>query len=193
MNVESLNKYYSRETWMTLLISGASLAIHFGTWIASLNMTSLAHSFVLVSCSPLIVIIYMKIIGKSVSWLEIIATFIGFVGLAVMTIDLYTGSDNSVTVLGDILAFVGAIAFVIYIMAGKKLRSWLPIFPYSLPVTFIGAIILLIATNIFEDISWVTFDSNAVFGFFNPIGPYFAFLYVLAIVLGPGKYLIDLF
>ncbi len=46
-----------RRDWGLLLVSGFVLAIHFHTWISSLAMTSVAASVVLVSVSPLFVVL----------------------------------------------------------------------------------------------------------------------------------------
>ena len=47
------------------------------------------------------------------------------------------------TVLGDALAFGGAVFVVGYIVVGRMLRTWLPIFLYAYPVTLIAAVLLL--------------------------------------------------
>ena len=41
--------------------------------------------------------------------------------------------DQTVTVLGDALAFGGAVFVVGYIVVGRVLRTWMPIFLYAFP------------------------------------------------------------
>ena len=47
------------------------------------------------------------------------------------------------TLWGDFLAFSGAITVVGYIVAGRILREWMPVFVYAVPVTLLGAILLI--------------------------------------------------
>ena len=47
-------------------------------------------------------------------------------------------------------SILGAIFVVGYIVSGRVLRKWMPIFIYAFPVTLIGAIILIPASYFFE-------------------------------------------
>ena len=48
-------KFLTRKEVMFTILSGAFLALHFATWISSLNYTSVASSVVLVQTSPIFV------------------------------------------------------------------------------------------------------------------------------------------
>ena len=186
------------ELLVMLNVPGMALALHFALWNASLGLTSLSHSFVLVSCYPLIMVAWMimeqkwnerkpineRKIVACVSRREVLFTIIGFVGIVIMMVDV--NSDNSISFIGDFCAFAGAVALVVYMIAGQKLRKWMPAFVYSFPVTAIAAFWLLIGAACFEDILWTGMDPNAVMGLFNSEGPYYAFYFILAVVVGPG-------
>ena len=58
--------------------------------------------------------------------------------------------DHTVTLWGDTLAFMGAVFVVGYLVSGRILRKWMPIFLYAFPVTLIGALLLIPASYAVE-------------------------------------------
>jgi drug/metabolite transporter (DMT)-like permease len=108
--------------WALLLASGLFLGLHFATWIASLALTSVASSVVLVSMGPVFV-------GLG-SWLFLrerpsLALGAGIVLAAAGSViissgDLGQGKDQ---LLGDLLALTGAVMVAGYFMIGRKVRA----------------------------------------------------------------------
>ena len=89
---------------------------------------------------------------------ETIGAIICFVGAGVTLLDAGSDQgDQTVSVLGDILAFGGAVFVVGYIVIGRILRTWMPIFVYAFPVTLIGGLLLL-------PCSWLLEPNFAEFG-----------------------------
>ena len=110
---------------------------------------------------------------------ETYGAIICFIGAAITLLD--TGQeqgDQTVTLLGDALAFGGAVFVVGYIVVGRILRTWLPIFLYAFPVTLIGALLLLPISWLFE----TSFASFGVFGWTD--GEFFVWFLLLALVAG---------
>jgi len=134
-----------------ILASGICLAIHFGSWIWSIDHTSLPHSLLFVTAHPLVIVVgqfflrLCKLVPKFPTIREVIGSILGFLGLAVSILDVQS-EGSQVTILGDMAAFLGAIAIIGYLFAGRHLRPWMPLFLYALPVTFISAITLSIAS-----------------------------------------------
>lgn len=124
-----------------LLAAGLLLGLHFLTWIASLQMTSVASSVVLVSTHPLWVAAWEAIVGhrrvRAQDWAGIATALAGTAILAVA--DARTGSD----LRGDLLALVGAVAFAGYLLVGRRLRATLPTLPYAATVYGVAAVALL--------------------------------------------------
>lgn len=60
-------------------------------------------------------------------------SILGFVGLAITVLDS-TRPGSTASVLGDFLAFLGAVAVIGYLLAGRNLRGWMPLFLYAFPV-----------------------------------------------------------
>ena len=131
-----------------LLGSAVCLWIHFGTWVWSLDHTSLTHSLLFVTAHPLVIVVGATLLGHRVARRSIAGAAIGFLGAAVT---LVGGSgDGQVTMIGDLAAFVGAVAIVGYLIAGRELREWMPLFLYAFPVTFVASILLLLTSLAFE-------------------------------------------
>jgi drug/metabolite transporter (DMT)-like permease len=114
--------------------AGAMLALHFWTWNASIGLTTVAASVVLVNLQPAIVAIL------SVTWLkepptrrQWIGISIAMVGAMVIALPDFTGAASVFTsraLLGDLLAFLGAITAAIYFVIGRRLRATLDLWPY---------------------------------------------------------------
>ena len=115
-----------------------ALAVHFGAWVWSLDLTSLTHSLLFVTAHPLVIVLGLMIFVRKPNKLESSGAIIGFIGACVTLLDV--SSDGSVSILGDMLAFAGAIAVVGYIVVGRILRPWMPLFLYATPVTALSLI-----------------------------------------------------
>ena len=125
-------------------VSSVSLFIHFWAWILSLEHTSVASSVVLVTTSPLIVAVASRALFAEPLYRHTLAGIaVGVVGGVVLVAgDAGDGSE----LFGDILAFVGAVAIVGYMLAGRRLRRHVPAFTYNAVVYTCTAVLLLTAT-----------------------------------------------
>lgn len=127
-----------------VLASGALLAIHFGSWIASLSFTSTAASVALVATNPMFAAGLGTLLGDRVSRREIGGIAIAACGCAVLAGgDWQAGGD---ALIGDGLALVGAASAAGYLVVGRRLRASVPLFPYLGAVNGIAAVVLAIAT-----------------------------------------------
>ena len=110
-----------RDLWAGVA-AGVALGVHFGTWIASLDYTSVAASVVLVSTTPVFVAVAAYLLlGERTSVLSL-----GGIGLAILgtTVIAGGGSDTGNTaILGNALALVGAVAMAVYVLIGRSLRT----------------------------------------------------------------------
>ncbi|MGY8754185.1 MAG: DMT family transporter [Candidatus Poseidoniales archaeon] len=176
MELNAKKRMFEKKTLAILLASGFALAAHFATWVASLDHTTLAHSLLFVTSHPLIVLFGLAIWVRKPSKLETIGAIIGLSGAFIALLDIK--GDGDVTLLGDSLAFIGGITVVGYIVAGKILRQWMPVFVYAVPVTLIGAIILI-------PFSYLMGESTAAFGWVeSDLLGWFVLLAFLAGIVG---------
>ena len=177
--------YSTSRTWRLLVLSGLALAAHFGTWVASLDATSLTHSLLFVTAHPLVIVLGMAALAPVLSNVrqplrrETWGAVLCFFGAGVTLLDAGSSQgDQTVTVWGDALAFSGAVFVVGYIVVGRVLRTWMPIFLYAFPVTLIAAVLLVPA-------SWALEPDFATFGVFGWTDPaFFGWFLLLACLAG---------
>lgn len=126
------------------VMSGVFLALHFVTWFASLNYTTVASSTVLVTTQPIFVVIGSYIFFKEK--IPLMALVGGAIALAGgMYIGLSDFTADGKALLGDALALAGAIAVSGYFLFGRFLRKNLSLLPYVLLVYGSGSVVLFIS------------------------------------------------
>lgn len=144
------DKMRAGKTWGILLGSGFALGVHFAAWVASLDMTSLAHSLLFVTTSPLLILVENAIFRRHrPTNMETAGVLIGLVGAGITLLDIR--DDKEVTAKGDALAFLGAVAIVFHIECGRTLRTWMPTTVYAFPVTLIAAVFLALFALVFDE------------------------------------------
>lgn len=130
--------------WRLAGLSGLFLAVHFATWISSLEYTSVASSVVLVSTSPLWVALagwlFLDETLPPRTWAGLSLAVVG--GLVVGLGDRRAGGASAPW-LGNALALAGALAAAGYWLIGRRLRRTLSLIPYVALVYGAAAGILL--------------------------------------------------
>jgi drug/metabolite transporter (DMT)-like permease len=148
--------------WLFSLSAGFFLAVHFVFWVTSLEYTSIASSVLLVSTTPIWVILISSILFKErinkIFFLGLVCALSG--SMIVSLSDVCSWNKFTVTcpqiselvqgkaILGDVLALLGAWAASGYLIIGKKVRSKLPLLPYVFIVYSVAAILLTIISLI---------------------------------------------
>lgn len=121
---------------MVALVAGAMLALHFWSWNASVDLTTVAASVVLVNTQPVIVgllsLLWLREPPSPRQWIGILVAMVG--ALVVAWPDLVAsgaaGAMGSRALLGDLLALVGAATASVYFVSGRRLRATLDLWPY---------------------------------------------------------------
>lgn len=124
--------------WAGLSLVGVVLAVHFASWVASLDLTTVAASVVLVTIHPVIVgLASARLFGERLpggAWVGVAIAFLGASGVAfsdwLRTPDKFAPGP----LLGDLLALVGALAAAAYFLAGRGFRKRLSLLAYVVPV-----------------------------------------------------------
>jgi len=123
--------------------AGLCLAAHFGFWVSSLSMTSVASSTAIVSLQVLWVVGYDLSRGAGVSSRVVVGVVIATAGAVVVGgIDL---SLSPRALAGDVLALVGGIAVAAYAVIGGRVRQQLSTVTYTLVCYGTCAVVLLVA------------------------------------------------
>lgn len=112
--------------------AGAFLAVHFWSWIASLGMTTVAASVLLVNLHPVAMIAGSALwLGERPTKRQVLGTAIGLSGAAIVAWgDLGLEGWGSRVIVGDALALVGALTVSFYYLSARRLRAKLDLWPY---------------------------------------------------------------
>lgn len=154
--LRSLNK----QALLLAFLSGAFLALHFATWITSLEYTSVASSVIFVDSTPIWVALLSPFLLKEklspLAWGGIAFAFLGGIVVALSdTCQLafpqlwcpdFASFLAGKASIGNFLALVGAWAAAAYLMIGRHLRAKLSLTAYIFIVYSSAAVILLIIT-----------------------------------------------
>jgi drug/metabolite transporter (DMT)-like permease len=145
-----------RRDLMLGLLSGLFLAVHFATWITSLEFTSVASSVVIVTTTPLWVallspLVLRERIGRAVA-MGLVLSLAGGIIVALNEVCTMAGGQvtctgavaQSTAGLGNLLALLGAFSAAGYLLIGRSLRTKLSLIPYIFLVYGVAAIALII-------------------------------------------------
>lgn len=127
------------------LLSGLFLAIHFGTWISSLEYTSVASSAALVTTNPLWVGLASAVLLRERPAPAALAGIALTVGGSVLIFAADSGgSETTATnpILGNALALVGAISASGYLLVGRALRARISLTAYVWLAYTVAAMLL---------------------------------------------------
>jgi len=157
-----------RQEWMGLSksdlvkggLSGLFLALHFATWITSLELTSVASSVVLVTTTPLWVAIFSPLVLKEpIRRSVLVGLLISIAGGVIVGIGNACGFQQGAftcqaqvfsgqAMLGNFLALFGAWMAAGYMLMGRQLRKKLSTISYTALVYGVAALILLVTVII---------------------------------------------
>lgn len=149
----------TRQEFKLACISGIFLAVHFATWISSLEYTSVASSVVFVSTGPLWVALFSPaLLNEQLSPASIVGLIIAILGGLIIGVSdactwdrgLQCPEFNQIlqgrAMWGNLLALVGAWAVSGYLMIGRKLRATrsVSLIPYIFLVYGLCALALIL-------------------------------------------------
>jgi drug/metabolite transporter (DMT)-like permease len=128
--------------WGMPAVAGAFLAVHFATWITSLELTTVASSVLLVSTTPIFATLGAWLLLKehvqARGWGGVLLAFSGTV--------LVAGGDLSGSSLdGNLLALIGGATAGGYVLAGRRARQVVGILEYAVIAYTVAGIVLFIA------------------------------------------------
>ncbi len=123
--------------------AGLFLALHFATWITSLDYTSVAASTVIVCTTP----VWVALLAPFVTRDALARATVQGIALAVVGAAVIGWGDLGLSrdaILGDLLALAGAVAAAFYVLAGRRLRPRVSLITYTLTVYGSAALWLLL-------------------------------------------------
>jgi len=131
----------SRRELVLLTLAGLALAAHFGLWVASLQRTSVLASVALVTMQPVFVGLGAWIaLAERPSRQVVVGGSIAIAGALILA-SLDLGDRRSL--VGDLLAVLGATMSGVYFVIGRGARSRVSTATYGAVVYSVGALVLL--------------------------------------------------
>lgn len=127
--------------WRTAVVAGLLYGVHFGAWVWSLDLTSVAASVTLVTATPLLLAVLGLATGRDRpegrTWVAL--------GLAAIGVTIIGGADlatSPTALLGDGLAALGAAAMAAYLLVVRRLGA-LEVWSFMGVACAVGAAVLL--------------------------------------------------
>jgi drug/metabolite transporter (DMT)-like permease len=144
--------------------AGAMLALHFWSWNASVHLTTVAASVVLVNMHPPIVallsMLWLHERPRPVQWLGIAVAMLGAAIVAAGDSGrLGGGAAAGRALFGDGLALIGALTVAVYFVAGRRLRRSYSLWPY-VAVVYGAAFIVLVAISAAREVPLTGYSSR---------------------------------
>ena len=159
--IEELRSLERKEV-LWLFLSGFFLSLHFLFWIASLSLTGVTSSVVLVAMTPLFVGLFSIFIMKervpAIFWAGLVLAICG--GIAIGWKDLTT----------DGFRWKGAVAAAGYFLVGSRMRKHLSLVAYVFPVYCFSSIVLILVAAL---------SGTALFGY---AGRTYMYCFLLALM-----------
>lgn len=124
-----------------IVLAGVCLASHFGFWISSLTMTSVASSTAIVSLQVIWVVGYDLVRGVPVARRALLGVLVATVGAVVVS-----GVDLSISgraLAGDGLALLGSLGVAAYAVIGGSIRQRVSTSVYTFGCYGTAAVVLL--------------------------------------------------
>jgi drug/metabolite transporter (DMT)-like permease len=151
-------------------------------FLKGLEYTSPIHAASIMTIIPIVILILSAVILKeNITKLKIIGVAIGLIGALVLTIYGKSGRPGDHVPLGNLLVFLNAISYSVYVILVKKLTAKYHPFSFIKWLFLIGLIILIpFGYDELEAVQWQTFT------------PYISFS-VIFVVVGAtfGTYLLN--
>ncbi|HET7564880.1 MAG TPA: DMT family transporter [Gemmatimonadaceae bacterium] len=137
------------------IVAGVLLALHFWSWNASVELTTVAASVVLVNLQPVVVAvlstIWLKESPNRRQWLGIAIAMVGALVVAGNDLGDVARITGNRALLGDLLALGAGVAAAIYYLAGRRLRQSLDIWPY-VGLVYAACFVTLVGFAVLRDV-----------------------------------------
>jgi len=138
---------YARGDGRKFVLYGLVTALHFLTFVASLNFTSIAHAVTVTYTAPIFVTLFSTLILKERipprKWLGVLVVLLG--------IGVLVGFEPTLTprmLIGDGLALLSAISFGVYSIMGRSQRETYPLLTYTFGIYGIATLWLIPAAAV---------------------------------------------
>ena len=153
------------------ILAGFFLAAHFITWIASVQMTTIANAIFLGSMHPLFGVLVSIVFLKEFPHRRTIPVFVlAFIGMFIIFYaDLY---EQGVALWGDSLAFISAFFFALYLLIARIYKS---------EPDFIKYLIYIYGSAAFFSMGYILLVGNPLWDF-----TFQSWVFIVLLTIGPN-------
>lgn len=142
MNQRNEFKQLTKKEYLLCILSGIFLALHYAAWISSIKLTTVANSTILVSCSPIFVaLLNYFIANERINHNKSIGILLSLAGTIIIAMGSLGDSATNMMV-GNILAFLGAVFIAGYLVIGGIVRQNISAGVYVFVVYSVSTIVL---------------------------------------------------
>jgi drug/metabolite transporter (DMT)-like permease len=179
---------WKRQEWPALLmVALAGVPLNQIFFILGLKHTSVAHSALLIGTTPILVLLLAAFLGqeKITAW-KMIGLLTAFVGIGVL--DYSPAKGSGVTMLGDLYAFLAAVAFALFTVFGKRATETHGSISVN-TLAYAGGALVLVPVTLWEAwgfsfgrVSATAWTSLAYMALFPSLVCYLIFYYALTFI-----------
>ncbi len=139
-------KRLTQRDWLAALASGVFLALHFATWVSSLDYTTVTSSVVLVTTGPIwVALASWLFLREKLSRPIVIGLIVSVAGGIIVGLSDSAGFGLAGSQLwGDFLALAGAWFVAGYLLIGRQLRDRMSLIAYIFIVYGSAAVMLIV-------------------------------------------------
>ncbi|MEO8934006.1 MAG: DMT family transporter [Xanthomarina sp.] len=164
--------------YMTIFFASVfGLALNFLTFFKGLEFTTPIHASVIMTVVPIVVLVLSAFFLKErITSLKTAGIFLGFSGAIVLSIYGKSTQDIDQIPLGNLLIFINAVSYSIYLIIIKKLTNKYHPFTFIRWLFLFGSILVIpFGFNEFSQVAWTSFTPYITFSVaFVVVGATFA-------------------
>jgi len=173
-----------RDFWKLLAFGAVGIGMNQFCFLVGVSKTSVTHASLIIPLTPLLTLLIAAALGQEkITARKVVGLALAFSGILVL--QLSKQPDQSATLLGDFIIFLGILTFAIYIVLGRRATS-----SHSGVVVntfgFVGSAVLLLPFTIwqsrgfdFESVPWFSWVSLFYMAMFSSVVGYLLYYYVL--------------
>lgn len=135
-----------RQDWKTMLLLGLfGVTFNQAFFIAGLKNTSVAHSSLIISLTPVFVLIIARLHGlERLTLVQTLGLAVSIAGVALLTTERHSGPGPSL--IGDLYAVLGSVSFAYFAVLGKEITPRYSTVTMNTAIYTLGALMLLPST-----------------------------------------------
>ncbi|WP_418512530.1 DMT family transporter [Corallibacter sp.] len=160
------NERIDKEDYLKLFLASIfGIALNMLTFFKGLEYTTPIHASVIMTVTPIVVLVLSSVFLKErITVLKILGIILGFFGAIVLSLYGKSSQVGDNILLGNLLVFINATSYSIYIILVKKLTEKYHPFTFIRWLFLFGLILVIpFGYGEFTEINWESFDAYIIF------------------------------